>query len=292
MIRLAFGLAVLPLALSTDILFDGLNGWAGQSRWLDSLADLAEENLLLKAGLIGACFCAAWFGRFPFPPTSFPHGKKGEGEEPLLRARKILLATLLAAALSVGITKWLSGTLLLPRPFVLSHRAYVLEGDELKPLPRWKIRVPQVGFVHDLNERLARGDLRRNDLGSFPSDHAGFYVAIAGGIWLAWRPWGWLALGWTFGVILASKIFAGLHGTVDVLAGTTIALTVLALCQLLARWRPGKLLEWLARWTLAHPVLASGLLFLVLFEVSSTLGNVPSLLRFALLTVRSLLGMA
>src|SRR5437016_7327430 len=44
---------------------------------------------------------------------------------------------------------------------------------------------------------LVNGDVETNDLGSFPSDHAGFFIAISLGIWLASRRLGLIALGWT-----------------------------------------------------------------------------------------------
>ena len=112
-----------------------------------------------------------------------------------------------------------------------------------------------------------------NDLGSFPSDHAGFYFALALGIFLAHRRAGALALAWTLLVILLSRIATGMHSPLDIAAGAGIGAAVLLSLQvLLGRWGR-KLLNAVSGWTQRYPGLAGALLFLILFEAASTLEN-------------------
>src|SRR5260370_42668288 len=75
---------------------------------------------------------------------------------------------------------------------------------------------------------LLSGEIETNDLGSFPSDHAGFFIAISLGIFLASRRLGLLALGWSIFVILGGKLISGQHTPLDVAAGATVAITELA----------------------------------------------------------------
>src|SRR5437016_13857490 len=84
---------------------------------------------------------------------------------------------------------------------------------------------------------LLSGDVQTNDLGSFPSDHAGFFIAISLGIWLASRRLGWIALGWTVSVILMGKMISGQHTPLDIAAGAAVAVAEVSIIQFAARWR-------------------------------------------------------
>ncbi len=251
----------------SDGVYLALNGLSGRSWLLDSLIALTMDNALVKAAPIGACFIYAWHS--------------GKDEETAKRRRSVLLVTLAALVLVLVTTKLMSERIFLPRPFVLSQQSYYLQGDQLDPAPRLDFQVPQAGEVRARHEGLVRGDVLHNDLGSFPSDHAGFYVALSLGIALACRWAGLLALGWTFLIVLTSRIVTGMHSPFDIVAGTLIGGTIMLLAQLAARRWGRRLTEPVARWTIRHGALSSALIFLLVFEASSTLVNTQQLLELS-----------
>ena len=244
-----------------DAVGRAFNSLAGRSPFLDDLFSLGLHNDLVKGAIIGACFFAAWFG----------HASR----EDLLRARVTLLTTLAAAALVLATTKTMSHDIVLPRPSILAQRFYLLEGDQLRESPRVALRVPLDAWDQTKARALSEGQVLVDDLGSFPSDHAGFFVTIALGIWLVSRAAGAIALVWTFCIILAGKLVTGQHSLVDVVAGSAMAVVGITLGRWVAgRWlsRP---LERVADWTLRHGALSSALIFLVMFEAGSTLDHLP-----------------
>jgi len=117
-----------------------------------------------------------------------------------------------------------------------------------------------------------------NDLGSFPSDHAGFFLAISLGIWLASRRLGLIALGWTLFVILAGKMIGAQHTPLDIAAGAAVAIAELAIIQYALRKRLSGWLDKLTGLTLRYSALSSAIIFAVVFEVSSTLVHVRAFL--------------
>ena len=159
-----------------------VNSLAGRSWLFDSVVAFFLDNDLAKAGVIGACFLAAWFGAKDAMTT---------------QRRKILLLTIVAAVCVIATTKILSKTIFLPRPEIQSQKIYQLEGDQLVEMKRMPVRIPLDEESQKNYHALTSGDVETNDLGSFPSDHAGFFLVISLGIWLASRRLGWLALGWT-----------------------------------------------------------------------------------------------
>ena len=217
------------LTSASDYLYELLNSLVGHSWVLDTVLTLPLENQLVKASIIGGCFVAVWFGR-------------GEEAE-IIRQRKILLLTLLAAVFVIATTKTISKTVFLPRPFIQSQKAFHLEGDQLVESQKLPFRVPlddesQKGF-----EALKKGDVIQNDLGSFPSDHAGFYLTLAVGIWLASRRMGSIAIAWTVLVIIGSRVIAGQHSPMDVIVGGGIGIVILLLIQLIVGKGFRKLLD-------------------------------------------------
>jgi len=122
------------------------------------------------------------------------------------------------------------------------------------------------------------GEIETNDLGSFPSDHAGFFIAISLGIWLASRRLGLLALGWTLFVILAGKMISAQHTPLDVAAGAAVAIGELAIIQYALRKRFSGWLDKLTGLTLRYSALSSAVIFLVAFEVSSTMIHIRGFL--------------
>jgi len=241
-----------------------INSVAGRSWLFDSVVAFFLENDLAKAGVIGGCFLAAWYGGKTAALTS--------------ARRKILLTTLVAAVCVITTTKVLSKTIFLPRPEVQSQKIYKLAGDQLIEMKRMPVRFMLDDESQKNYRALVSGDVESNDLGSFPSDHAGFFIAISLGIWLASRKLGWLALGWTAIVILGGKMISAQHTPLDIAAGAAVAITELSVIQFLVRNRFKGLLEKVTGLTLRYSALSSAVIFLVVFEVSSTMIHIRAFL--------------
>ena len=260
----------------SDALFQLCNSIAGRSQLLDTLIALPMTNQLVKAAVIGGCFFAAWHAT--------------QDEATTLRRRRILLITLIACVFVIATTKTLSKTVFLPRPFIQSQKVFHLEGEQLVESKRLAYRVPLDKDSQTNYQKLRDGDILPNDLGSFPSDHAGFYVTLAVGIWLASRWIGTLALAWTFLAILGSRVITGQHSPLDILAGAGIGIVILLLCQVVIGTGLRRLLEPLVHWTMRHTALSSALLFVVLFEAANTLQNLRELLKTGVMLGKQLIG--
>lgn len=247
-----------------DQVLAGLNGMAGRSWYFDSLVGLTQENDLFKAGIIGCCFFAAWYS--------------GKTTDETRGRRKVLLFTLVAAFCVIATTKVLSHTIFVPRPAIESQKIYHLSGDQLVEMKRANVRVPLDESSQKDHRDLLNGDVKTNDLGSFPSDHAGFFLAISLGIFLASRRIGLVALGWTIFVILAGKMITASHAPVDVAAGAAVAIAEFSMLRVAAQSRLGRILDVVTGWTFKYNAWSSALLFLVVFEISSTLFHIRALL--------------
>lgn len=256
----------------------GINSIAGRSWLFDSVVAFFQDNDLAKAGVIGCCFLAAWYG--------------GKSDKSTNTRRKILITTLIAAVFVITTTKVLSHTIFLPRPEIQSQKIYRLEGEQLVEMKRLPVRIPLDETSQKDYRALMSGDIETNDLGSFPSDHAGFFLAISLGIWLASRRLGWLALGWTFFVILGGKMIGGQHTPLDIAAGAAVAIAELAIIQYVVRTRFSGWLDKLSGLTLRYSAFSSALLFLAAFEVSSTMIHIRTFLSLlAAMKKHVLLGM-
>ncbi|HYJ81292.1 MAG TPA: phosphatase PAP2 family protein, partial [Allosphingosinicella sp.] len=174
-------------------------------------------------------------------------------------------------------TKVIADNFFQPRPFVHAQQAWHLEDGRLVETERLAYRQPLNGGVRNRTLAVQRGELERNDLGSFPSDHAGFFLALSLGIFLASRRAGAIALAWTGIAILLPRIVTGMHSPLDIAAGAGIGAAVLLSIQLVARRTSRWALEPLAGWTLRHEALAAALLFFVAFESTNVLTNVRDL---------------
>ena len=247
-----------------DYLLLRINSLAGRSWLFDNLVAFFLDNDLAKAGVIGCCFLAAWYG-----------GRTTNGTR---NTRKILITTLIAAVMVIVTTKTLSHTIFLPRPAIESRKIYHLEGDQLVLMKQLPVRVPLDETSQKDHRDLLSGAVQTNDLGSFPSDHAGFFIAISLGILLASRRLGLVALGWTLFVILAGKMIAGQHTPLDIVAGAAVAVAELSIIQFAARKRLGQLLDRVSGWTLQYSALSSAIMFAVVFEMASTLIHVRAFL--------------
>jgi len=265
---LLFSLAAASLASWLSQLNDQLllliNSVAGRSWLFDSIVAFFLDNDLAKAGVIGGCFLAAWYG--------------GKSVDSTNARRKILITTLIAAVCVITTTKVLSKTIFLPRPEIQSQKIYRLEGDQLVEMKRMPVRVMLDETSQKDYRALLSGEIETNDLGSFPSDHAGFFIAISLGIWLASRRLGFLALGWSVFVILAGKMISGQHTPLDVAAGATVAIVELAMVQYVVRKKLGGWLDKLSGLTLRYSAMSSAIVFLIAFEVSSTMIHIRAFL--------------
>jgi len=261
-----FILASLTGGLSNlnDKLLLLLNSAAGRSWLFDSIVAFFLDNDLAKAGVIGCCFLAAWYG--------------GKSTNSTNARRKILIATLIAAVCVITTTKILSKTIFLPRPEIQSQKIYRLEGEQLVEMKRMPVRFMLDEESQKTHHALLSGDVETNDLGSFPSDHAGFFIAISLGIWLASRRLGWLALGWTVLVILGGKMISAQHTPLDIAAGAMVAIVEVSLIQFVLRKQFSGLMERLTSLTLRYSALSSAVIFLVAFEVSSTMIHIRAFL--------------
>lgn len=260
----------------SNTIFHFCNSIVGHSRVVDELIALPLDNQLVKAAVIGACFLAAWFG--------------SKDDAVTLQRRKILLLTLIASVFVIATTKTLSKTVFLPRPFIQSQKAFHLEGDTLVASEKLPYRVPLDSEDQKSFKNLLAGNVVQNDLGSFPSDHAGFYVTLAFGIFLAARGLGLLALFWAWVVIIGSRVVTGQHSPLDVVVGAGIGIVILLVVQIVARRGFRWLLDPITNWTMRHPVLSSALLFTVLFEATSTLQNIRPLLKTGVAIGKHLIG--
>jgi membrane-associated phospholipid phosphatase len=241
-----------------------INSVAGRSWLFDSTVAFFLDNDLAKAGVIGGCFLAAWYGGKSIASTN--------------ERRRILITTLIAAVCVITTTKVMSKTIFLPRPDIQTQKIYRLDGEQLVEMKQMPVRVMLDEESQKDHRALLSGDIESNDLGSFPSDHAGFFIAISLGIWLASRRLGLLALGWSIFVILAGKMISGQHTPLDVAAGATVAICELAVVQYVVRKNMKGWLDKLTGLTLRYSALSSAIVFLIAFEMSSTMTHVRAFL--------------
>ncbi|HEX8640008.1 MAG TPA: phosphatase PAP2 family protein [Allosphingosinicella sp.] len=240
-----------------EALFHALNGLVGRSWLVDSLVALALDNLLVKAGPICACFLYAWY--------------RGVGGKPEEVRRRILLLTLASLFLIAPLSKTLSEQHLAPRPFLMGETSYVLADGTLAPHPAMPFNTMQSGDMMGRVADLGEGRVASNDLVTFPSDHAAFFISLALGIFLACRRAGAVALGWAIVVTLGSRVAAGLHWPLDIAAGGLLGAAVLLVVQFAFAGRRGRVLRPVVGWTFRYPGLAAALLFLALLEAANTM---------------------
>ena len=209
-------------------------------RWhtFDEIVVFFSNSDLMKGGVVLACFWWAWFQR---------------GQENRLH-RSYLLSALLGAVIALFIARFLAHALPLRVRPILDASLHFRKPAGVPDQSNWTV------------------------WSSFPSDHAGFFIAISLGIWLASRRLGLLALGWSVFVILAGKMISGQHTPLDVAAGATVAIVELATVQYVVRKKLGGWLDKLSGLTLRYSALSSAIVFLIAFEVSSTMIHIRAFL--------------
>lgn len=241
-------------------LFEAANQLAGRSFTLDALMALAMEDPLAKGGVLAACFLFAWWHR------------SGDGDAEKRRAT--LLLTLGAVFLVAPVMKLVSSEgPLRPRPLEQAGQMVVFEDGVLRELPKVAYRAPQTGLAADLSADESDGTVAANDLASFPSDHAALFLAFAGGIFVALRSAGLVALGWTVFCILLPRVVTGLHWPSDMLAGGAAGLAILALVIFAGRKVFAKPVATAVALAERYRPWAQALLFLALAEVASAMST-------------------
>ena len=104
-----------------------------------------------------------------------------------------------------------------------------------------------------------------NHWGSFPSDHAALFFALAAVVWRQSRWLGLLAMSSAlFGVL--PRVYLGLHYLSDVVAGAALGI---GLVFMIGRFGPRMLAHWGVAWGARRPGLAYALAFLMSFEVAT-----------------------
>ncbi len=249
---------------ASDGLYELVNRLAGHFWLFDNLLALSLHNQLVKAAILGGCFLAAW------------HAQGDEHSR--VRARRILLITIIASGLVVAVTKAISTRIFHPRPFIYSQQTYHLDGESLVPGRHLSYRVPLDSASQKKYHQLAQGELDTGDLDAFPSDHAAFYATIAAGIMLASPIIGRFAVAWTILVIIAGRVITGQHSPLDVVAGAAIGILILTGCQTVVSVALRRIADAAARWTLRHEAITTAIVFVALFEISNTLQDLNSLI--------------
>lgn len=250
-----------------EALFHALNGLVGRSWLIDSLIALALDNLLVKAGPIGACFFYAWY-------------RSGDGSADG-RGRRILLVTLAALFVIAPLSKNLSEGRLAPRPFLMAEQAYVLDEGRLTASAPMPFRTMQSGEMMERVAEVEEGRIAANDLVTFPSDHAAFFFALSFGIFLACRWAGAVALAWTVVVTLGSRVAAGMHWPADIAAGALLGGAVLLAMVFALAGRRWRIWDFVLGWIERHPGLVAALLFVTLVEAANTMQTLKRAMELA-----------
>lgn len=271
-----FTAAGAQAASLNDYLYEMINGLAGRSWIFDNLVGLPLESSLVKASLVGACFMFVWLG--------------GKDEADMARRRKILLITLISLFFVIATTKTLSKTVFLPRPFIQSQKAFHLEGETLVESPRLEYRVPLDSESQKSFNALKHGEIQQNDLGSFPSDHAGFYMALAVGILLASRSAGLIALLWTLFIALGSRVISGQHSPLDIAVGSGIGISILMFLQFALGNIGKRFIDPIVGWTLRNSAFASAIIFICVYEATNTLEDVRHIAKVGKEIAKYLIG--
>lgn len=248
----------------SQTLYLWINSFAGRWPLLDELQALVLTNDLLKGGVAGACLIAAWYW--------------GRSVEIQFASRRTVLAIFLGCLAVIGTTKTVSRLTHFPRPYVLSQETYVLNQGQLRAIAPLPYQVPLDHKSQDRYAGLRAGTIEKNDLESFPSDHAGFFLFVSIGLFFV-SPWlGALSMTWTLVFVLGSKVMAGQHAPLDIVGGALVAvvwaLVVLGWSQSWGR----RLLDKTVHASFAYPTVAGVCVFLFTFEATTTFGNTHQLL--------------
>ncbi len=251
------------------VLFDIANAVSGRSFTLDSLMSLALSSPVIKGGPIAACFLFAWWHNAPVLQQS--------------KRRRILLLTLLALIIIAPVMKVVSTAMpISPRPLVAAENIQILKDGKIVGHGPIAYRAPVTGLAAELAEKADAGTVARNDLFSFPSDHAALFAAFAGGIFVAMRSVGAVALNWAVIGIFIPRVATGLHWPSDIGAGVIAGLAMLSLVLLAGRTVLRAPLDALLKFVERYPSWSQALLLLALLETASGMATLSRLAELAL----------
>ncbi|WGS00179.1 phosphatase PAP2 family protein [Bradyrhizobium sp. ISRA443] len=170
------------------------------------------------------------------------------------RRRSLVISTLAATIASLLITKIIRSYL----PF------------RLRP-----IHDPAVGFTlpyHVSTETLWNWS-------SFPSDTAAFEFALAVGVFMIWRRWGWLAILYSLVVISLPRVYLGYHYPSDIVVGALIGAAVTLIMGREKIRIP--LSQRLLLWSNEYPGAFYCAFFLFTYEVAAVFENTRQILTAA-----------
>jgi undecaprenyl-diphosphatase len=112
---------------------------------------------------------------------------------------------------------------------------------------------------------------------AFPSDHAMLFMSIATGLWFMSRRLGAAACAYVLLVILAPRVYLGMHHPTDVLLGSLLGMVLAAS----ANWAPvrARLAREPLRWSSAHASSFYAVAFVVALQVATMFDAPRQLLR-------------
>jgi undecaprenyl-diphosphatase len=116
--------------------------------------------------------------------------------------------------------------------------------------------------------------------GSFPSDHAVLFFALATGIFLASRRVGWLMLAYVSVVICLPRLYLGIHYPTDILAGAAIGVGFAYVFNLPVIRNPAT--TWALRWMDSEPALFYPCLFLLTYQIAELFNPLRAIAGFLL----------
>jgi undecaprenyl-diphosphatase len=164
-------------------IFHAINGWSGYPL-LDWIAEFADRNELLKAGILVAAFWWFWFSPDSRADT-----------------RRAVISALLGTIMALVIARALAGLL----PFRV--RPIFATGIDYRP--------PTLRLESYLNAE---------DWSSFPSDHGAMWFALVYGLWRVSRPVGIAAAAFSTVWVGIVRIYLGVHYPSDLVVGGLIGL--------------------------------------------------------------------
>lgn len=125
---------------------------------------------------------------------------------------------------------------------------------------------------------------------SFPSDHAVFYVALAVGVFAISRRLAWLALAYVIVLVLAPRLYLGLHFMTDLVAGGLLGAAIMWMAQRTygSRSASRPLLARGVHWSEQHPAAFHVIAFLVTWQMAVLFDDLRNLASFSFQVVDQL----